>query len=65
MLCATLRALSQHALQWADINTKYLMSLAFGIDTLEKSNIVLLGHEKRERGINLPGKSVTFYYRVP
>ena len=62
MLCAMLRTVSQHALEWADINTKYSMSLALGIDTHEKINIVL-GHKKRERGSHLPGKSVTRYYR--
>ena len=41
-----------------------LYHLALGIDTQQKINIVLIGHEKRERGSHLPGKSVTRYYRV-
>ena len=53
MLCATLRAVSQHALEWADINTKYSISFALGIDTHEKINIVLIGHEKRERVLSV------------
>ena len=64
MLCATLRAGSQHALEWADIKTTYSMSLTLGIDTRKKINIVLIGHEKRGRGSHLPGKSVTRYYGV-
>ena len=55
--------MSQHALEWVAINTKYSMSLALGIDTHEKINIALTGNEKRERGSHLPGKSVRSYYR--
>ena len=29
-----------------------------------ENDIVLIGHDKRERGSHLPGKSVTRYYRV-
>ena len=64
VLCVTLRQVSQHVLEWVDIDTKYSMSFALGIDALEKINIVLVGHEKRERGSHLPGKSVTHYCTV-
>ena len=49
VLCVTLSAVSQRVLEWADVNNKYSISLALGIDTHKKINIVLIGHEKRER----------------